>query len=532
MGLKEKLKFLKNNGIVPRAVVYARFSSDNQREASIDAQLRAAKEFAKENGITIIREYVDKAKSALTDDRDSFQQMIADAETGQFHFVLVHKYDRFARNRSDSIGYRIELGKNGVTLISVVEGFDSDTPEGALLEGIIEALNEFYSRNLSREVMKGLKENAYKALYNGGTPPFGYDVDPVTQKYMLNPFEAEAVKLIFEMVKQHHSYGEILDELDKKGYKTKSGNSFKRNSLHDILTNPRYTGVYTYMRRSAKNEFTGKRNSHSFNDTESMIIVPDGMPVIIEQELFDEVQLILDNRKHSHFNNRNESCLLSGKLVCDKCKGHYSVERSKLKNGKGYTISYRCNNRKGKADEKCSNKAVLVSYIDEQVIRLLSDTLFNPALVPTLLDRYNNALNSASSKNDEAIKKLNSQIREKSKGINNILKSLERVDSEELTSHLVQLESEKKKLLSELKILEENSAVPKINATQLQNLLVQAKALFESGELSDKKRLVDIFVECVLVKEDCLEIILNQAPFVKNADYAKISYAVPRKAKK
>ena len=153
MSLKEKLKYLRNNGIEPCAVVYAKTSSEIHKNDSIDVQLRAAKEFAKENGITIIREYVDKAKSALSDDRDSFQQMIADAETGQFHFVLVHKYDRFARNRSDSIGYRIELGKNGVTLISVVEGFDSDTPEGALLEGIIEALNEFYSRNLPRAVM-------------------------------------------------------------------------------------------------------------------------------------------------------------------------------------------------------------------------------------------------------------------------------------------------------------------------------------------------------------------------------------------
>lgn len=102
----------------------------------------------------------------------------------------------------------------------------------------------------------------------------------------------------------------------------------------------------------------------------------------------------------------------------------------------------------------------------------------------------------------------------------------------ELTSHLLKLEAEKKVLLDELKVLEEDNTVPKVDATKLQNLLIQAKNMFESGELSDRKRLVDIFVDCVLVKEDSLEIIFNQAPFVKNAEYAKISHSVPRKQKK
>jgi site-specific DNA recombinase len=104
-----------------RAALYARFSSDNQREESIDAQLRALKDYSRRNDIIVVNEYVDKAKSATTDNRPEFLHMISDAKKNMFDVVLVHKLDRFARNRQDSIGYRMELKRNGVTLISILE---------------------------------------------------------------------------------------------------------------------------------------------------------------------------------------------------------------------------------------------------------------------------------------------------------------------------------------------------------------------------------------------------------------------------
>lgn len=529
--LQDKLNLLRNNRITPRAVLYARFSSDNQREESIDAQVRAVEEFAKANGITIVHHYIDKARSATTDDREQFQQMIKASSAGTFHFVLVHKYDRFARNRADSIGYRLELKKNGVSLVSVLESFDNETPEGALLEGILESMNEFYSRNLAREVMKGLKENAYKAKYNGGNVPYGYDVND-NQDYIINPVEATAVQLMFSMVKQHYSYGEVLNVIHSNGYRTKNGGFFKRNSLHDILSNPRYTGLYTYMRRSPKNAITNSRNSHLMNDESRIIKVPDGIPAIITQELFNDVQAILDSRKQQRFSKASEKSLLSGKIVCAMCGGHYAIERSRLKKSIGYTISYRCNNRKGQAETRCHNRAVLQSYVDEQVINLLSETIFNPLIIPQLLERYNEALKSASHKNTDAIKDLQYKIKGKTKSIANILKSLERVDSEELTSHLTKLESEKKELICKLEFLQADSTVPAMDENRLLELFNHAKNLFVTGELQDRKRLVDIFLDKVLVCEDHLEIILNQAPFIHNADYTKISYSIPRKAKK
>ena len=173
MLLADVVNRLRRQGVMPKAVLYARFSSDNQREASIDAQVRAIRQFADASGIIIVREYVDMARSATSDDRAEFQRMIKDAGRGEFNFVIVHKLDRFARNRSDAVGYRVELARKGVMLTSVLENYDSDTPEGALMEGLSELLAEFYSRNLSREIKKGQKENALSAKHKGGTPPLG-----------------------------------------------------------------------------------------------------------------------------------------------------------------------------------------------------------------------------------------------------------------------------------------------------------------------------------------------------------------------
>lgn len=137
-----------------RAVLYARFSSDNQRSESIDAQIRAMKKYCSQNHMYIIDTYVDEAKSATSDKRPSFQRMIEDSKKHLFDVVLVHKLDRFSRNRYDSAMYKRTLKMNGVAVFSVLENLD-DTPESIMLESMLEGMSEYHSKNLAREVMKG-----------------------------------------------------------------------------------------------------------------------------------------------------------------------------------------------------------------------------------------------------------------------------------------------------------------------------------------------------------------------------------------
>lgn len=527
MKLQDKLLLLHSQGITPKAVVYARFSSDNQRDESIDAQLRSAREFAKNNGIAIIHEYVDRAKSATTDDREQFQAMIKASASGDFHFVLVNKYDRFARNRADSIGYRLELKRNDVNLISVLESFDNETPEGALLEGILESMNEFYSRNLAREVMKGLKENAYRAMHNGGIPPYGYDVDPKTKKYIINEVEATGVKLIFSMILQHYSYNDVIKALDQSGFKTKLGGSFKHNSIHDILCNPRYIGLYTYMRRTPKSKINSKRNNHKYNPDEMIIKVPNGMPAIITEAEFKEVQAILNSRVNAHYNRRNPECLLSSKVVCGECGSPYCADRVKRKNGIDYYVAYRCN--KKRSTDKCTNPRVARDYIDAKVLTLLADMLFDEALIPRLESQYTIALRNRANKSADILAALESEIKDKDKSIKMILKNLERTESETLLQHLVALEAEKKELMDKMSTLKSGSQIPSVNVTRLQEVLDEAKTLFLNENTESRKRLIDAFVDKVIVYRDKIEVKLNPTPFITNADYTKQTTTLPRK---
>ena len=155
-----------------RCVIYARYSSDSQRDESIEGQLRECYGYAERNNMTVVLCYIDRAQSARTDDRPQFQKMISDSARKQFDVVLVWKLDRFARNRLDSASYRAILKRNGVNVISAKENI-SEGPEGIILEAMLEGIAEYYSAELSVKVKRGQKENALKGKANGGMIPFG-----------------------------------------------------------------------------------------------------------------------------------------------------------------------------------------------------------------------------------------------------------------------------------------------------------------------------------------------------------------------
>ena len=180
-----------------RAVIYARYSSHNQREESIEAQVRECKKFAVSQGLHIVEVYSDSAKSGTNTDREAFQRMIKDSAEHKFKYLILHKLDRFARAKYESAIYKHKLKENGVTVLSVTEKLD-DSPESIILESVIEGMAQYYSANLAREVMKGMRESAYDCKHLGGIPPLGYDVDPETHKYVINESEAKIIKIIFE----------------------------------------------------------------------------------------------------------------------------------------------------------------------------------------------------------------------------------------------------------------------------------------------------------------------------------------------
>ncbi len=191
-----------------------------------------------------------EAKSATTDRRPNFQRMIEDSGRNLFDIVLVHKLDRFSRNRYDSAIYKSKLKKNHVSIASVLERID-DSPESVMMEAMLEGMAEYYSKNLSREVKKGMNETALQCKHTGGCCPLGFDLDS-EKRLVINDHEAEAVRAIFEMYANGYGYSAIIDYLNAHGYHPKRGGMFKKNSLHDILGNEKYIGTFVYNRATGK----------------------------------------------------------------------------------------------------------------------------------------------------------------------------------------------------------------------------------------------------------------------------------------
>lgn len=368
---------------IPRVAQYARFSSDNQRSESIDAQIRAMNQFCKQNRWQVVATYTDEARSATTDNRPQFQQMISDSGKGIFDIVLVHKLDRFSRDRYDSAIYKKRLKKNSVKLCSVLERMD-DSPESIMMESVLEGMAEYYSKNLSREVMKGMNETALQCKHTGGCCPLGYTLN-AEKRLEIDEHEAEAVKIIFQMFADGHGYTAIINYLNEHGYKTKRGCLFGKNSLYEILANEKYTGVFVFNKSAAKAD--GKRNNHSYKTSDKVIRIEGGCPAIVSKKLFEKVQRIRErNRRNTGQYHAKEFYLLTGKVFCGICGKRIQGNLRFSGERKNRMATYRCTTLR----KICNNKENNKDYIDVYVVELLREKIFNK----TALKRKIKAVNA------------------------------------------------------------------------------------------------------------------------------------------
>ena len=427
-----------------RAVAYGRYSTDMQREESIDAQFRAIRDYCDRNKIELISTYADEGISGTTDNRPEFQRMIKDAELGAFDYVIVHKLDRFSRSKYDSAIYKRKLKLSNVQLLSVLENLDG-SPESLILESVLEGMSEYYSRNLSREVKKGKKENALKCKFNGGTPPLGYDVDK-DKNYVINPYEAEIVKIIFNMYGNNHGYKDIMDHLNSKGYKTKTGKNFTRNSFFEILRNEKYIGTYVYSKEDYDG-FAKKRNYHrKKKDKKDMIYIKNGVPAILDQDTWDKAQLRIEKYKHLPRNIANSRYyILTGLLFCAECGSPMSG--NKLKNSYGTIYYYyKCNNRV--RTRTCKSVSVRAEKIEKQVLDCFDDVIFTKHNKDEVLESMMLFLNKPDTKIDKTAG-LKKELQEVNKKLDNILNAiLNGISSPTVQDKLNELEN-KKKVLTE-----------------------------------------------------------------------------------
>ncbi len=334
-----------------RAVVYARFSSHRQGEQSIEGQVAEAERYAATHGLSIIHVYADRAQTSRNDQREQFQLMLADAAKHKFDALIVWKTDRIGRNKAEIALNKYHLKKNGVKIYYVAEMIP-DTPEGIILEAVIEGMAAYYSEQLSQNIRRGQRASASKAQSTGGNRPLGYITGP-DKKFIIDPETAPTVKLVFDLYANGKTIAQIVNTLNERGHRTLKGRPFTHNSLRTMLKNEKYIGIYTYKD----------------------IRLENAIPQIVDTEIFYKVQEMLKyNQRAAAHKNAKTDYLLTEKLFCGKC-GAMMVGVSGTSHTGNRHHYYYCHNQHKKL---CTKKPVRQEWIEnlvlDYVINLLQDT--------------------------------------------------------------------------------------------------------------------------------------------------------------
>ena len=487
-------------------VAYARFSSDNQRTESIDAQIRAICDYCDKNGYNLVKIYKDEAISGTsTEDREQFIQMINDSKDKGFNYVVVHKFDRFARNRYDHALYEKKLEDNGVKLLSVMEQLN-DSPESVILKSVLTGMNEYYSLNLAREVRKGQKENALKCVHNGGIPPLGYDLND-DNTYKINEEEAKSVKLIYKMYLDGRGYATIADELNALGFTNKLGKSFKKTSIRDTLLNEKYTGTFIFGKKDKKGKLTGKE-----------LRVEHGIPAIISKEVFEQVQFKIKNRQHRKTSGRStakSTYLLTGLCICGECGGTFSGGyRSVDRVSRNVHYGYLCRQRKDKVNN-CKNKAIKKEELETMVINSVKTYIFQERQIEIITNKVWDYIKNNLEHSEKGLVEINSKIKSLENKNNKLIDmSLDGLINEiEFKNKKREIDFAISELVSEKSKYNFNSDF--MDKDKIKNHLIELGKNLNSKDDLLIKNILDTFIQEIIVYND--KITINLRLFPRNA---------------
>ncbi len=495
------------------AVDYSRYSSAMQREESIVAQQSANSKHCLEKGYVLVKRYADEAMTGRNMNRPQLQQLLLDARQGKFKVVVVHKLDRLSRDVLDMLKIRQELGKCGVRIESVIENYD-DSPEGQLFQHFQMGLNEYYSRNLGREVMKGTLTNAELRKHNGGKPPLGYRVNPETKRYEINEEEAPIVRIIFEKFLDNWTYSEIAQYLNLQGYKTRTGASFSsKSAFYDILVNPKFKGQYTYNRTSRKDPYT-KRNHRKSKDESEIVRIDGGMPAIVSEEMFDKVQERLKSRVRTKGElSAKTPYLLSSLLVCEQCGGKFHADNRPSGRNKTPYMTYRCSNRKAVGDRKCRCKEIKRDEIESFVLGQIEGILLNPANIDYFMECLNQQLSNRQSQSKLDKPRVKKRLTEVTNQINQLVEVLTKLGEgqslESIVEKLKQLEFDKKQLEHELEVIEEKIAGFQINKTSVKKMFKDLRGQLHTENARHVREIIRLLIKEIIVGDETIEIIFN-----------------------
>ena len=367
--------------------------------------------------------------------------------------------------------HKHELKKHGVKVISAMENIP-DTPEGIILEGVIESMNEYYSKELSQKIMRGMKENRLKGFYQGGGLPYGYKI--VDRKIFLDETTADVVEFIFNESAKGKYAREIAEELTNKGI-YRDNKPFTESGIFKILSNEKYTGIY-------------RKNGDVFEHM---------YPKIIDIDIFQKI------RAKNKINKIGKQSLqtvylLRNKLVCGYCGKPISSETGRTKAGKKINY-YKCTGRK-KFHNNCNKETVRQDVLEKFVLDVLITELSKPENLKIIINNIL-SLQENESKSDE----LNILLKTK-KQIENSLENI--------------MEAVEKGLMNKTTVTRMQSLEKQLDEIEKQIILEQVKSKIKVNEKDVKEHiktalsenalyLIQNLIDKIIMYNDKMEIILK-----------------------
>ena len=473
-------------------VIYARYSSNNQTEQSIEGQIRVCREFAQRNDLAVIGTYIDRATTGTNDNREQFQKMLKDSDKKSFDYVLVYKLDRFSRNKYEMAIHRKHLNDNGVKILSAKENIP-ETPEGVLLESLLEGMNQYYSEELSQKTKRGLRETRIKGNYMGGPINYGYKVvhettgEQTVAKVIINEDEAPVLLHIFEAYAAGNRIPDIVRDLDDKGIKNR-GNPFTVNSIYFMLQQEKYTGTYTIH---------GETFTHIY-------------PAIIPKELYQIVRKRVDaNKTGKHV--IGVDYILMGKCFCGYCG-------RQLRSAAGTTTDgtilryYRC--PYSKKDPNCHNQSVRKEALESIVTEALTKEIAKPENLALITDKVFE-LYCAKFTGDSDLRRYERELAVTDRAITNVLKAIEEgIFTPSTKQRLTELEEKKARIEQAITI----ESARKKNMLTKENIERYITAAIKLSA----KQMVELLVERIDVFTDkiCIKLKYSDSPIEPLTDFS------------
>lgn len=459
-----------------KAAAYARYSTEHQTSSSIEYQMRKISEYCQSKQIDITARYTDEAKSGTNMERPAFQALCDAARQHRFDAVVIYDISRGSRDVSDWFGFRKQMAVYGVQVVSVEDNIgDILNPSDYLTELITVGLGQHHVLTSRQKSMDSVATKAKTGQFLGGTPNFGYDI--VDGKYVVNPAEAKIVKIIFDRYGSGKSYGDILTEIG--AVRGKLGKVLGKNSLHYILKNERYIGVYSWCKYHVK--VMGKYAGRVSN--ENAVRLEGAIPAIIDQQTWERVQKRMDDKKHRASNKAKREYMLSGLIECVECGASYVGHTST--NKKGYSTRYYCCGNKYR-NKTCTSKNLNADVVEDFVTKKLNEYFTNmdyKEMAEKVASEINGVSNDLKAERSE-LADVTSQIEN---GMRAILKGM---DFPELQTEVFKLRVRKSELEDKITRAEQKNPV---SAEKIENLFRNALTEFKVNPKQVCKSMIKIY---------------------------------------